>query len=242
MRKYILFIFFISQIMTLHAQKFAAPSQGYFNNEEAVKVVLADSTIASYAFDTSYILEETPDVFHLIDQSGNQVELEPDEILSIEINRGNEIFEEEEEEEELAEDEEYVDVIETTKVTERLLYERVPLTDEIGLRLKGDYKKDYMLLQLASVGLGDRLKVYICPNFEEGGTEVAPLGLEDDDVARNRVDYIAYQQYYFVRVGDKPAFKISKEEYDNLTPAIFGDCRPFRRKYGVGKEKRMKKW
>lgn len=241
MKKYIYTILILCLAIYTQAQKFSAPSKGYFNNTEKVIVLKSDSTLVTYSFDaeSASIDEDIPEVFYLIDETGNKVELKPEEILSLEIARGDEP--EDEEGEELNEEDGdestiLVDVIETTEKTDKLFYERVYLDSKKGMGLKGDYNEDYLLLQLASVGMGERLKVYVCPNFENEGTEVAPLGLElDDKVARNRVDFIAYQAFYFVSIDNQPAFRINAEEYEKFGPEIFGDCRPFRRKYSVEK-------
>lgn len=237
MKKYILFVFAALFIHSLNAQQFSAASQGYFSAEGDVKIVTLDSSEMIMKFDTSSVdPEEIPESFYLIKEDGSQVEYYADEILYIEIPRG-EVPEEYEETEivDLGDDYEEYNVIETTEQTKMLIYERVEVDHKQGIPLKSKYREDSYLLQLVSVGLGDRLRVYLSPNFEEG-TEVAPMGELVEELSRNRVDYDEYEAYYFVKVGDAPAFRISHEEFLNLTPIIFGDCRPFRRKYSVKRQ------
>lgn len=238
-KKSFLILSFMVLVFGAFAQKFAAPAMGYYEYGTDVKVMLEDSTMASYTVDSSGVEEdEYPEVFYLKNSSGESVELEPEEILYIEIERGEEpaYFEEEEEEIIDADESEYieVDVIETTKKTDKIIFERVYLSSE-GLKLKGDLREDYLLLQLASVGMGDSLKVYVYPNFDEGGSEVAPLGMISDKIARNRVDLVEIQEYYFVKPGSNPAILIDSESYTDFAPKIFRESRSFRRKYSVPK-------
>ncbi|MDA9773976.1 hypothetical protein N9B82_03375 [Saprospiraceae bacterium] len=233
MKKYILLAVASIFLVQMNAQMFSAPSQGYFSPDGDVKVLTVDSSEMTMKFDTSSIDDDIPSTFFLIKENGEQIEFDPTEILRIEIPRG-EIPEDEVEIEELDDDEEYEDynVIDYSEKTKTIIYEQVEVTHDIGDAFKKKYREDSYLLQLASVGMGDRLKIYICPNFEEG-TEVAPMGEEVEELSRNREDYDIYEKYYFVKVGAEPAFRISDEEFIAMTPAIFGDCKPFRRKYAV---------
>ncbi len=237
MNKYILFILALISYQASHAQQFSAASQGYFSANGTVKLVTMDSAEMIMTYDTSaFDPEEIPDVFYLINDKGEQVEYYPEDILSIEIPRGEvPVFEEETEIVDMSDEYEEYTVIESTKQTETVIYEQVEVTHKQGVPFKSKYREDSYLLQLVSVGLGDRLRVYLSPNFEEG-TEVAPIGSPIEELSRNRVDYDEFEEYYFVKVGDAPAFRISYDQFLNFTPIIFGDCRPFRRKYGVKKE------
>lgn len=221
-----------------YAQKFAAPAMGYFEIGSTAKVMLEDSSLVTYTVDSMMMTDDDyyPESFYFKNNSGESIELFPDEILYLEIIRGDEPEMVDLDDEDLDDEDEYVevDVIETTKVTDKIVYERVELSND-GLKLKGDYKEDFLLLQLASVGMGDSLKAYVWPNFDEGGTEVAPLGKVSDKIARNRIDLVEIQENYFIKSGSNPAILIDSETYIDYAPLIFRKSRTFRRKYSVEK-------
>ncbi len=231
----------MSSFTCVNAQKFASASKGIFSNSEEVIVLSSDSIDAVYTFNIEAASEvEEPDVFYLIDKNGNEVELEPDDILRIEISRGDESswfkenVEEEEEEENDDESVEYVDVYENTEATTRLIYERVEVDNKKGSPLKGK-KYDFYLLQLVN-NEDSFIKVYVSPNFDYGGTEVAPFGELSEGLMRNRKDYIEYEAYYFVKVGDEPAIRISEYDYVEYAPYIFNKSRAFRKKYSIPRD------
>lgn len=233
-------VFFL-MTLSLNAQKFASASKGIFSDVESVYVVSIDSTNETYTFNKAAAegINE-PDVFYLIDANGNEVELDPEDILSIEISRGDETaYIQANTEVEIDDDDDdykLVDVIENTISTPRLYFERVEIDNKEGSPFKGSNKADYYLLQRVDSNKDNFIKVYVSPNFDDGGTEVAPLGLITDDLARNRKDYVEYEEYYFVKVGDAPAIRIADYNYLDYAPYIFNKSRDFRRKYSIPKD------
>lgn len=239
----LLLITFLSLSLNINGQKFASASKGIFSAAEKVIVMSVDSSEATYTFNTEAAKDiEEPDVFYLIDENGNEVELDPEEVLYIEISRGDEStwfsknMEEEEEDDEDDENAEYVDVFENSTKTERLIYERVDIDNSQGTPFSGKNREDYYLLQLVNDTLGEFLKVYVSPNFDYGGTQVAPLGELTDELARDRVNYVEYEAYYFIKVGENPAIRISSDQYLEYAPYIFGKSREFRKKYSIPKD------
>lgn len=238
----LLLLTFVSIAFVSNAQKFASASKGIFSDAQKVVVMSIDSVEATYTFNTEAASEiEEPDVFYLIDENGNEVELEPEEILYIEISRGDEskwIAEnlEEEEDEEDDEDAEYVEVFENTEATERLIYERVEMDNSQGTPFSGRNREGFYLLQLVNDSIGEFIKVYVSPNFDYGGTQVAPLGELTDELARDRVNYSEYEAYYIIKIGDEPAIRISSDQYLEYAPLIFNKSREFRKKYSIPRE------
>lgn len=237
------FFFFLSFIFlitaTSSAQQLAAPSTGFFSASMQATIVLEDSTKATYIVDTSQyegLDNEYPTAFYVIDSQGDSITIAPEEVLYAEFARGrNQVSDETIEFDDEDEDYEYVEVNETTFQSDKVIYQRVQLDRDRGLKLKGPYKEDYLLLQLASIDMGERIKIFVYPDLDGEGSEVAPLGMFIDLIARNRVDYVEVQEYYFVQVDNKPAFLISADTYDDFAPMIYGNCRSFRSKYKVDK-------
>ncbi len=219
------------------AQKFDSASKGYFSDEAIVVVMTEDSVKAEYTFNKEFSNEEYPEVFYLLDKDGEQITLEPSEILYLEISRGvepeNEEFVSEEEAKESEDEFEIINVNLTTNKSNRIIYERVSIDPNQGVPQKGVRKDKYLLLQLVSQGLGDEMKIYLSPNFEEDGTEVAPMGRTTDILARNRTDYNEVEEAYYVARKDELAFRITHETYLEFAPLTFEKSRGFRRKYGI---------
>lgn len=239
MRFIYLFTFLLLIGSTSSAQKLAAPSTGFFSNSMKATFVLEDSTKATYTVDTARYAtldNEYPTTFYLIDSRGDSITLDAEDILYAELARGKNQVSEEIVEFDDDEDYEYVDVIPTTFESDKVIYQRVQLDRDNGLKLRGAYKEDYLLLQLASIDMGERIKVFVYPDLDGDGSQVAPLGVITDRIARNRVDYVEVQKYYFIQVDNKPAFLISDETYEEFAPMIYGACRSFRSKYKVEKE------
>ncbi len=240
MKSYIFIAALLLVSFGLKAQKFAAASKGIFSDAEKVKVVSIDSIDAVYTFNTSAAAEDDePEVFYLIDDNGNEVELHPEDILSIEIARGDESkWFNENVTEEVDDDDDYiiVDVSETTESTPILYFETIEIDHKKGTPLKAASKFDYLLLQRVDSGDDNFIKVYVSPNIDEGGTEVAPLGQLKDGLARNRKDYIEFEEFYYVKVGDDPAIRISEDDYIEYAPYIFNKSREFRKKYSIPRE------
>ncbi len=241
MKSFILVLSFLILGLTSNAQKFAAASKGIFSDAEPVIVMSIDSVDATYTFNKSAAEDITePEVFYLIDENGNEVELAPEDILSIEISRGDESkwIEENIEVVEIEDDEDYieVDVFENTEATPRVYFERVEIDNKKGTPFKGSNKSDYYLLQRVDSNRDNFIKVYVSPNFDFGGTEVAPLGQLVEGLARNRVDYVEYEEFYFIKVGDEPAIRLSDWDYLDFAPYIFNKSREFRRKYSIPKD------
>jgi len=245
MQKFILSIILLfTAFQAANSQKFASASKGIFSDEEKVVVFSVDSTEAIYTFNkTAADGNNEPDVFYLIDADGKEVELEPEDILSIEISRGDEsgwfkenMEDEEEDEDNDDENVEYVDVYENTESTSRLYYERILINNDEGEAFTGKNKEDYYLLQRVSNNPDDFIQVYVSPNFDDGGTEVSPLGLLGEGLARNREDFVEYEEYYFVKMGDEPAIRISSWNYIDYAPLIYNKSREFRKLYSIPKE------
>lgn len=235
---------FLLGINSLSAQKFAAASKGIFSDKDKVNVMTTDSAYATYTFNVEAAKDvEDAEVFYLLDKDGKEVELFPEDIIYIDIARGDETawFKENVEEineEDLDEEEavEIYDVYETTKSTRTLVYEQVEIDNKQGSPFKGSNKSDSYLLQLVNDSITDFVKVYISPNFDEGGTEVAPLGQLTETLARNRDDYIEHETFYFVKVGKEPAIRISAKDYLEYAPYIYNKSREFRKKYKIPKD------
>ena len=245
MQKFSFVLCFLTLLLcSVDAQTFASASKGIFSDAEKVIVMSVDSAEATYTFNKAMADSiNDSDFFYLIDENGNDVELDPDEILYLEISRGDEStwfdennFEEEEEEEEEGEKVEYVDVYENSEPTPRLYYERVEVNHKEGEPFKGRNKRDSYLLQRVNDNPNDFIKVYVSPNFDEGGTEVAPLGELGEDLARNRIDYVEYEEFYIVKVGDEPAIRIGSWQYIDYAPMFYNKSREFRRTYSIPKE------
>ena len=234
MMKFTLSILLSICFLSLHAQKFAAASQGYFSNTAPSKLLTLDSSEQSLMYDLESVdYEIIPESLTFINNDGDTIEIEASEILFLEIPRG-EVPESEVEIIEM-DDEISGKIISTSEMTPTLIYERVRIDHKKGDPVSGKYQEDTYLLQLASQGMGDRLKVYIAPNFEDDASELAPLGYTDMELSRNRVDYDEFEVYYYIKIADEPAFRINSYDFLEYTPIMFGDNRVFRRKYKVAK-------
>jgi hypothetical protein len=77
--------------------------------------------------------------------------------------------------------------------------------------LKG--KVQPLLMQLVNPGFHDKIRVY----FNPFAGETMSMGVGPMKVG-------GLDKSYFVKVGNKPAYKITKGEYDDQSKALFKDC------------------
>jgi hypothetical protein len=77
--------------------------------------------------------------------------------------------------------------------------------------LKGKVKP--LLMQLVNVGFHTKIRVY----FNPFATETMSMGVGPMKVG-------GIDKSYFVKVGNKPAYKISKGDYDDQSKELFNSC------------------
>jgi len=87
-------------------------------------------------------------------------------------------------------------------------------------------KKRTMLMQLLNPGICSKIKVYHDPIAKEG----MGIGFAGVKVTGGK------DKSYYIKIGDKVAFKLKKKNYKKMFDELFGNCKEVKEKYS------SKKW
>ena len=228
--KYALSILTLFFITSLHAQDFIPPSEGEYDTSYVNTIILTngEEIKAPILIDEDRYMEYDEDGFITV-QDGEDQFIPVDSIQWIQLK---------------------------SRTGRTLVMERVRVDNNYCEPIDDDYAKPTMLLQLATFKDTQFVKVYVDPNFEEGGLETAPFGtidregleefestFEEDDIIPA---YFGQGSYYF-QANNLPAFRTTRDNYVDCGSFIYQDSRSFLRRYYLPKpeyeddDKRSKK-
>ena len=74
-------------------------------------------------------------------------------------------------------------------------------------------KVQTLMMQLVNPGFSDKIKVY----FD-------PMAMETMKVGVGPISAGGIDRSYYIKVGDEPAYKLSKANYDDLFKELYADC------------------